>query len=82
MRGREVIIKDTHRGLRYRDGVMTGVLEAGRHTVPLQAYSMHPALLRLQELETLRELSQVANARIYIGFEKHLPVEANGRRDE
>jgi regulator of protease activity HflC (stomatin/prohibitin superfamily) len=46
------------------------------------AYSMHPALLRLQELETLRELSQVANARIYIGFEKHLPVEASGRRDE
>jgi regulator of protease activity HflC (stomatin/prohibitin superfamily) len=46
------------------------------------AYSMHPALLRLQELETLRELSQVANARIYIGFEKHLPFEANGRRDE
>jgi hypothetical protein len=46
------------------------------------AYSMHPALLRLQELETLRELSQVANARIYIWFEKHLPVGANGRRDE
>jgi regulator of protease activity HflC (stomatin/prohibitin superfamily) len=46
------------------------------------AYSMHPALLRLHELETLRELSQVANARIYIGFEKHLPLEANGRRDE
>jgi regulator of protease activity HflC (stomatin/prohibitin superfamily) len=46
------------------------------------AYSVHPALLRLQELETLRELSQVANARIYIGFEKHLPIEANGRRDE
>jgi hypothetical protein len=50
MRGREVIIKDTRRGLR--------------------------------ELETLRELSQVVNARIYIGFEKHLPIEANGRRDE
>src|SRR5262245_38714886 len=46
------------------------------------AYSLHPALLRLQELETLRELSQVANARIYIGFEKHLPVDRNGRRDE
>jgi regulator of protease activity HflC (stomatin/prohibitin superfamily) len=46
------------------------------------AYSVHPALLRLQELETLRELSQVANARIYIGFEKHSPVEANGRNNE
>lgn len=46
-----------------------------------QAYSTHPALLRLQELETLRELSQVANARIYIGFEKHLPIAANGQRE-
>lgn len=34
MRGREVIIKDTHRGLRYRDGVMIEVLEAGRYKVP------------------------------------------------
>jgi regulator of protease activity HflC (stomatin/prohibitin superfamily) len=47
-----------------------------------EAYSVHPALLRLQELETLRELSQMANARIYIGFEKHSPVEANGRNNE
>jgi len=47
-----------------------------------EAYSVHPALLRLQELETLRELSQVANARIYIGFEKHSPVEAIGRNNE
>ncbi|MCI0336361.1 MAG: slipin family protein [Acidobacteria bacterium] len=47
-----------------------------------QAYSTYPALLRLQELETLRELSQMANARIYIGFEKHIPVEANERRQE
>jgi hypothetical protein len=36
MKGREVIIKDTHRGLRYQDGVMTGVLEAGRYQVPRQ----------------------------------------------
>lgn len=35
------------------------------------AYACHPALLRLRELETLRELSQMANARIYIGFDKH-----------
>jgi hypothetical protein len=27
---RFVIIKDTHRGLRYVDGVVVGVLEAGR----------------------------------------------------
>jgi regulator of protease activity HflC (stomatin/prohibitin superfamily) len=36
-----------------------------------EAYSAHPALLRLRELETLRELAQSANARIYIGFPKH-----------
>ena len=36
-----------------------------------QAYTTHPALLRLRELETLRELAKSANARIYIGFDKH-----------
>ncbi len=36
-----------------------------------QAYSEHPALLRLRELETMRELGRSANARIYIGFKKH-----------
>src|SRR5262249_9569132 len=36
-----------------------------------QAYSAHPALLRLHELETLRELAHTATARIYIGFDKH-----------
>jgi regulator of protease activity HflC (stomatin/prohibitin superfamily) len=39
-----------------------------------QAYSVHPALLRLRELETLRELARSANARIYIGFDKHARV--------
>ncbi len=38
------------------------------------AYNQHPALMRLQELETLRELSRTANARIYIGFDKHQEV--------
>jgi regulator of protease activity HflC (stomatin/prohibitin superfamily) len=33
-RGREVIIKDTHRGLRYRDGVLAEVLAAGRYRIP------------------------------------------------
>jgi regulator of protease activity HflC (stomatin/prohibitin superfamily) len=41
-----------------------------------QAYSKHPALLRLQELETLRELAQAANARIYIGFDKHQSIDS------
>jgi regulator of protease activity HflC (stomatin/prohibitin superfamily) len=35
------------------------------------AYARHPALLRLAELETLRALATSANARIYIGFDKH-----------
>jgi hypothetical protein len=30
----EVIIKDTHRGLRYVDGRLTEVLEAGRYQIP------------------------------------------------
>jgi len=36
-----------------------------------QAYTSHPALLRLRELEALKELARSANARIYIGFRKH-----------
>lgn len=39
-----------------------------------EAYSQHPALLRLLELETLRDLAQTANARIYVNF--------NGAKDE
>ncbi len=39
------------------------------------AYSAHPALLRLHELETLRELARTANARIYINFDKVKPGE-------
>lgn len=31
---REVIIKDTHRGLWYEDGVLKRVVEAGRHRIP------------------------------------------------
>jgi len=44
------------------------------------AYNEHPALLRLQELETLRELARTATARIYIGFDKHLS--SNSHKDE
>lgn len=36
-----------------------------------EAYKLNPALLRLRELDTLRELARNANARIYIGFDKH-----------
>jgi regulator of protease activity HflC (stomatin/prohibitin superfamily) len=38
-------------------------------------FSEHPALLRLEELETLRALGANANARIYVGFEKHVVPE-------
>src|SRR5262249_21643102 len=31
---RDIIIKDTHRGLKYIDGVLVGVLGAGRHELP------------------------------------------------
>jgi regulator of protease activity HflC (stomatin/prohibitin superfamily) len=34
MGSREIIIKDTHRGLWYQDGVLVKVLEAGRHIIP------------------------------------------------
>jgi regulator of protease activity HflC (stomatin/prohibitin superfamily) len=39
-----------------------------------EAYTQHPALLRLLELETLRDLAHTANARIYVDF--------NGAREE
>ena len=35
------------------------------------AYTQHPALLRLRELDTLSQLAGNAEARIYIGFDKH-----------
>lgn len=34
MTHREIIIKNTHRGLRYQDGKLTSVLDAGRYVVP------------------------------------------------
>ena len=37
-----------------------------------QAYTKHPALLRMLELESLSELARNGNARIYIGFDKHV----------
>ena len=36
-----------------------------------EALEGHPALLRLAELETLRELAKNANARLYIGFDRN-----------
>jgi regulator of protease activity HflC (stomatin/prohibitin superfamily) len=45
-----------------------------------EAYSAHPALLRLRELEALRELAKSANARIYIGFDKHADLRGDEER--
>ncbi len=42
-------------------------------------YAAHPALLRLRELETLRQLAANANARIYIGFDKHMANDSDER---
>lgn len=39
------------------------------------AYSEHPALLRLRELEALTALGANAEARLYIGFDKHVVPE-------
>ncbi len=35
-----------------------------------KACAAHPALLRLRELETLKDLAQSANARIYVDLKK------------
>jgi regulator of protease activity HflC (stomatin/prohibitin superfamily) len=40
------------------------------------AYAEHPALLRMLELEALAALAKNANAKIYIGFDKHIVAEA------
>ena len=37
-------------------------------------YAKHPALIRLRELQTLSEVGKNANARIFIGFDKHAEV--------
>ena len=43
-----------------------------------QIFAGSPALLRLRELEALRELAQSGNARIYIGFPKHVRADGDG----
>ncbi len=47
------------------------VLALQSHEQTAASLAAHPILLRLRELDTLRELAQVASARIYIGFDKH-----------
>jgi regulator of protease activity HflC (stomatin/prohibitin superfamily) len=38
------------------------------------AFTQHPALLRLRELEALRDLGRSANARVYVDFDTHARV--------
>ncbi|MBV1853190.1 slipin family protein [Catellatospora tritici] len=53
MRTREIIIKNTHRGLRYVDGRLTDVLEAGRHELPSPT-RRHPEIVEVN-LVDMRE---------------------------
>jgi regulator of protease activity HflC (stomatin/prohibitin superfamily) len=53
-----------------------------RREAGARAYSTHPALLRLAELEALRELARSASARIYIGFDKHARAAIAGPNGE
>ena len=45
------------------------------HAEAASAYADHPALLRLRELETLARLATNAEARLYIGFDKHTELQ-------
>lgn len=47
-----------------------------------QAYSKHPAQLRMLELEALGELARSGNARIYIGFDKHAALRGINQGDD
>jgi regulator of protease activity HflC (stomatin/prohibitin superfamily) len=55
--------------------------EAEAHTTELRekwaaAFAKHPALLRLRELETLRDLAQSSGARIYVDFDRRARTDA------
>lgn len=56
MAKREIIIKDTHRGLWYEDGVLKKVVEAGRYKIPLKRLGLLPARPKVEVvLVDLRE---------------------------
>jgi len=58
------------------------VLALRERELAAKAYSAHPALLRLQELETMRELARTATARLYIGFDKHLSLNTHDEEQD
>jgi regulator of protease activity HflC (stomatin/prohibitin superfamily) len=52
----EIIIKDTHRGLWYEDGVLTKTIEAGRYKIPLKRFLFCPPKPRIEvQLVDMRE---------------------------
>ena len=59
-----------HRGLR---ATRSDVLRL--HAEAAGAYADHPVLLRVRELETLARLATNAEARLYIGFDKHAELQ-------
>jgi regulator of protease activity HflC (stomatin/prohibitin superfamily) len=44
-----------------------------------ESFAGNPAVLRLRELEAMAEIAKNANARIFIGFDKHAEPDANTR---
>jgi regulator of protease activity HflC (stomatin/prohibitin superfamily) len=52
--GLEFIIKDTHRGLRYEDGKLTKILEAGKYKIPLRWWPIKGPKIEV-ELVDMRE---------------------------
>jgi regulator of protease activity HflC (stomatin/prohibitin superfamily) len=50
MNQNEIIIKDTHRGLYYRDGVLIKVLGAGRYTIPI---AINLGIIRRPQVEII-----------------------------
>lgn len=77
-RARAEAVRDTARQTAEAEADVERVRTAGQiaaleaREASAKAYTQHPALLRLEELETLRALARNGNARIYIGFDKHM----------
>ena len=62
MSASEVIIKSTHRGLRYSDGVLTGVLDPGRHELPVKRAFRRTPEVEIVQVD-MREVSSPSAAR-------------------
>jgi regulator of protease activity HflC (stomatin/prohibitin superfamily) len=66
---RRVAARADAEATRIRADAEVGALQ--RLAAAASAYAEHPALLRVRELETLGALGANAEARLYIGFDKH-----------